>query len=150
MNHFITSMLELTKIESKAIRIHLESKDINQLIEKAILSLEPQAQAKGIRINLNLEPLFPIKLDGHLILKVIINLIDNAIKYSPNQSEILVESIETDEHVVVSVSDHGIGLTETEKEQLFTRFYRAKNDLTTRTPGTGSVSYTHLTLPTSG
>jgi signal transduction histidine kinase len=68
-------------------------------------------------------------------------LIDNAIKYSPSDSEVIIESKENDEWIIISVQDSGIGMTEEEKQNLFTRFYRAKNDTTTAIPGTGLGLY---------
>lgn len=141
LNHFISSILELSKIESNYLHIKLESKDMNQLIEFAIESFKAQAQMRKIKITCNLEPLFPIKLDTSLISKVLNNLIDNAIKYSPPESEILIESKEENDWVAVSVKDHGIGISEEERKNLFTRFYRAKNDMTTTISGTGLGLY---------
>jgi signal transduction histidine kinase len=141
LNHFISSILELSKVESNRLHLHLESKDINQLIERSIDGFDAQARARKIRIRYHLEPLFPVKIDVSLISKVINNLIDNALKYSPPESEIFIESREEQDWVVVSVADRGIGMTEEEKQNLFTRFYRAKNDTTTTIIGTGLGLY---------
>lgn len=141
LNHFITSILELSKIESSRLALNLESKDLNQIIERSVEGFQAQARAKSIHFQLNLDPLFPIKVDVSLISKVINNLIDNALKYSPFGSEITIESREVNEHVEISVQDQGIGMTEEEKKNLFTRFYRAKNDTTTTVSGTGLGLY---------
>lgn len=141
LNRFISSILELTKIESNRIQLRLESKDLNQLVEKAVEGFRAQARAHGSHINVRLEPLFPIKVDASLITKVINNLIDNALKYSPPGGEITVESREVGEWVEISVRDQGIGMTAEERKKLFTRFYRAKNDTTTRVIGTGLGLY---------
>jgi signal transduction histidine kinase len=141
LNHFISSILELTKIETNNVSLQLESKDINQLIEKSVERLEVQARDLGIEIQLELEPLFPIRLDVNLISKVLNNLIDNALKYSPSQSKITIRSEDREEFVRISVSDSGIGLTPEERQSLFTRFYRAKNDQTAKVSGTGLGLY---------
>ncbi|MBI2711976.1 MAG: CHASE2 domain-containing protein [Bdellovibrio sp.] len=141
LNHFISSILELSKVESNRLQIQLASRDINQLIEKSITDLQTLATHRRIKIHSNLEPLFPIKIDPALISKVINNLIDNAIKYSPEGGEIQVRSYEEDDWLVVSVQDQGIGMSEEEKQNLFTRFYRAKNDTTTMISGTGLGLY---------
>ncbi|MGK5086866.1 CHASE2 domain-containing protein [Bdellovibrionota bacterium FG-2] len=143
LNRFISSILELNKVESKLLRIQLESKDVNQLIERCLEGFKAPARAKGIKIQSELEPLFPIKLDPTLISKVLNNLIDNAMKYSPQGSVVFVSSKETADNawVEISVQDQGEGLTETERDSLFTRFYRAKNDATARVNGTGLGLY---------
>lgn len=141
LNRFITSILELSKVESNHLHIRFESKDLNQLVEKTIASLETQARQRQIQVTANLEPMFPIKVDASLITKVLTNLIDNAIKYSPAGKEVIVETREQDGQVVVSVSDQGIGMTPSERDNLFTKFYRAKNNTTAQTAGTGLGLY---------
>jgi signal transduction histidine kinase len=141
LNRFISGILELSRIESNRLHLNIESKDINRLIERALELFEPQAIARQIKITTQLEPLFPIKLDASLISKVLNNLIDNAIKYSPQGSEIRVETREINDRIEISIHDQGIGMSDEEKQNLFTRFYRAKNDTTTRVPGTGLGLY---------
>jgi signal transduction histidine kinase len=90
---------------------------------------------------MELEPLFPLRIDASLISKVIHNLIDNALKYSHPDSEVWIRTYEKNESVYVSVQDHGIGMSSEELAHLFTRFYRAKNDMTASIPGTGLGLY---------
>jgi signal transduction histidine kinase len=141
LNHFISSILELNKVESNRIQLRYESKDINQIIEKAVDSFSAIARAREIIIETDLEPLFPVSIDVSLISKVINNLIDNALKYSPEKSVVRIQSREIDGFVKISVSDQGIGMSPEELSQLFTRFYRAKNDTTTKVSGTGLGLY---------
>jgi signal transduction histidine kinase len=141
LNHFITSILELTKIESNEIHIRLASHDINQIIEKCIYSLNPLAMRKNIKITTQLEPLFSIQVDASLISKVISNLIDNAIKYSPEGSEILITSSEVGDEIEIKVSDKGIGMNSDEQGRLFTKFYRAKSTTHSLVSGSGLGLY---------
>ena len=141
LNRFISSILELSKAESQNLKLHLESKDLNQLIERSIEGSRAQARARNIKITSNLEPLFPVKVDVSLLSKVINNLIDNAIKYSPMGSAIHLESKEVDSWVQVSVKDQGIGMNEEERRNLFTKFYRVNNSTISKTPGTGLGLY---------
>ena len=141
LNRFITSILELTKVESNRLQINLESKDINQLIERAVEGFKTVARSRKVSIQMKLDPLFPIKIDQALISKVINNLIDNAIKYSPSNSEITIESHEVDDWIEISVRDQGIGISAAERDNLFTKFYRAKNDTTAQIAGTGLGLY---------
>jgi signal transduction histidine kinase len=141
LNHFISSILELSKVESNHLHIRIESKDINHLIERSIDSFRTAARAQDIEILTNLEPLFPVRIDPSLISKVLNNLIDNSIKYSPPHSKIYIDSREENDWIVVSIRDQGIGMTQEEKGSLFTRFYRAKNDSTTTISGSGLGLY---------
>jgi len=141
LDRFINSILELSKIESKGIHIDLKTKDINRIIEQSISELSALAQSKGIKIDKDLEPLFPIKIDPRMLSKVINNLIDNAIKYSPKNSVISITSKELLDYVEIIITDQGIGISQDESKNLFKKFYRAKNDSTTQIPGTGLGLY---------
>ena len=141
LNRFISSILELSKAESNDLRLHFESKDINQLIERSVETFKAPARAKKIKIVTHLEPLFPIKIDASLISKVINNLIDNSLKYSLAGSEVSIETRELGDEIEILIRDQGIGMTPEETECLFTRFYRAKNDTTTKIAGTGLGLY---------
>lgn len=141
LNHFITSVLELTKVESNRVALNLESKDLNQVMERVVSRFDTQAKDMEIKIKMDLEPLFPIRMDVSLITKVLTNIIDNAMKYSTRGSEVLVGTRDLGATVEISVIDQGIGLSETELQHLFTRFYRAKNDQTTKNAGTGLGLY---------
>ena len=141
LNHFITSVLELTKVESNRVTLNLESKDINQVLERIKERFDAQSHAMNIPLHLELEPLFPIRIDVSLIGKVLTNIIDNAMKYSPKGSSVTIRTRDVGETVEIAVIDHGIGLTPEERASLFTRFYRAKNDQTTKISGTGLGLY---------
>jgi signal transduction histidine kinase len=123
------------------LQLHFESKDINQLIERSVEGFKAQARARKTQLVTNLDPLFPVRIDAGLIFKVINNLIDNALKYSPAGSKVTIESREEGEWIEISVRDQGIGMSTEEMENLFTRFYRAKNDTTTVITGTGLGLY---------
>lgn len=141
LNHFITSILELNRVESDKLSLTLESRDINLIIEKAVEAFRINAQQKQIQLHTELEPLFPLKFDAALISKVLNNLIENAIKYSPNGSTIRIESREIEGFVEVSVSDQGMGIRPEDLKNLFTRFYRVKSEEMTGIPGTGLGLY---------
>ena len=141
LNHFISSVLELTKVESNRVTLNLESKDINQVLERIAERFDAQAKAMDIRLNLELEPLFPFRMDASLITKVLTNVIDNAMKYSAKGSSVTVRTRDLGATVEISVIDQGIGLSPEELTNLFTRFYRAKNDQTSQVSGTGLGLY---------
>jgi len=141
LNRFISSILELAKIESAELKPRFESKDLNRLVEKAVDGFKAPARAKHCRIETELDPLFPIAMDPSLIQKVIHNLLDNAIKYSPEGSTIHVRTREIDSQVEFSVRDEGVGLSALEQEQLFQKFYRAKNSATSHVGGSGLGLY---------
>lgn len=141
LNRFITSILDISKAETNALQPSLESKDINTLLETCVAGFEPQAAAKGITLATDFEPLFPVRLDPALMTKVFNNLIDNAIKYSPESSTVTLSTREIGDTVQVRIEDQGIGLTPEEREQLFKRFFRARHSQAGSVPGSGLGLY---------
>jgi signal transduction histidine kinase len=138
---FVSGILSLGRIESKAIQLHLHSKDINALVHEVITKLDYLARSKRIEVRAELEPLFSIRMDVDLIRQVLQNLIENAIKYSPEGSSILVTSEERDGHIVVQVADQGPGIPEDELPHIFMKFYRSRNAKGSSIKGSGLGLY---------
>jgi signal transduction histidine kinase len=141
LDKFISKILNLTKIESEDIKLNPKSKDLNQIIEKCADKLRFQANQKNISINLDLEPLFPVQVDAALIIQVLTNLIDNAIKYSPKGSRVEIKTRDEGDSVSIDISDNGPGMEDSEVKNLFTKFYRGKSHPGDATKGSGLGLY---------
>ena len=83
LKHYITSVINLSRIESQKVILNKKSNDINQLIQQAIKRLRQLASQKSLTFEERLEPLFSVECDEDLMRQVLTNLIDNAVKYSP-------------------------------------------------------------------
>jgi signal transduction histidine kinase len=140
LNKYIQSVLQLLRVESSEFKLNKEIVDLNELIEKARLQVLPLAQKKRIEVNLNLAPLFSVEIDPILIQEVCLNLIENAIKYSPEDSTVTVESLEVEDGVVCKVSDQGHGISEADLPKIWHKFVRGK-DQDLKTKGTGLGLY---------
>ena len=127
LTEFIASILSLSRIESKEMKLQLRSRDVNQVLREVMRKARFSAKRKNIEIVAELEPLFSIKLDEDLIKTVFTNLIENAIKYSDEGSKVLVTSEEVNNELVVQVADQGRGIAPEETKSVFERFYRARN-----------------------
>lgn len=138
---FINSILAYGRIESEGIQLHLQAKDVNKIIEEVIKKHEFLAKIKRIQIKVTLEPLFPIKLDPELIKQVLSNLIENAIKYSPEETKITVSTQESDANVLIVVTDEGPGIPEDEINHIFLKFFRTKNHKASPIKGSGLGLY---------
>lgn len=141
MQHFITSILNFSKIESQKVILNKKSNDINLLIQQALKRLSPLAQQKGIKIEQILDPLFSIECDEDLMRQVLTNLIDNAIKYSPHQGKIIVRSKEEEGFVRVEVEDFGPGIPRDELPLMFRKFSRFLRPIKEQVKGTGLGLY---------
>ncbi len=141
LRQYITSILQLTRVEARNIKLTKEVSDINSVIMGAVERLEPLAFQKQIKIESHLEPIFSMEFDTTLITEVLINLIENAIKYSDNNSKIKITSSEVGETVRVEVADNGGGIPEAEISKVFDKFYRGMGDKTLKVTGTGLGLY---------
>jgi signal transduction histidine kinase len=138
---FINAILNYGRIESEGVQLHLQSRDINQLLKDVIRKHEFLAKIKRIQIVSELEPLFPISVDPELMKQVLSNLIENAIKYSPEDTKILVSSEERDNKIVVQVADQGPGIPPEELSNIFMKFFRSKNTKSSPIKGSGLGLY---------
>lgn len=127
LTEFVASILSLSRIESKEMKLQLRSRDVNQVLRGVIRKSEFLAKRKGIELVQEFEPLFSIKVDEDLLKTVFTNLIENAIKYSNENSRILITSEEVNNELVVQVADQGRGIAAEELIHVFDRFYRAQN-----------------------
>lgn len=140
LNKYIQSIIKVLRVESRDFKLNKEVVDLNELIVKAVDSLKPLAQVKNIKIELNLEPLFSQELDSTLIQEVIINLIENAIKYSPDYARIFIHSWEENNFIHLMVKDNGPGIPQNEQNLIFEKFFRGQSELN-NSKGTGLGLY---------
>lgn len=138
LNRYIQSILKVLRVESRDFKLNKEVADINEIIEAAISSLQPLAQDKNIQIKAELEPLFTLEFDVTLVKEVVINLVENAIKYTPPSGTVVISSHETDNFVEVLVTDTGEGISPEELGNIWGKFVRGKNqDMKTKGSGLG-------------
>jgi two-component system, OmpR family, phosphate regulon sensor histidine kinase PhoR len=142
LHRYIQSILQVTKVEAKDFKISKEVTDINEDIERVISRVSTLAHEKNIRLESNLEPMFSIEADTTLIQEVILNLIENAIKYTPEGGRVTVTSRERDDNVEVIVEDTGPGIAASEQKEIWGKFIRGRSQQdATKTTGTGLGLY---------
>jgi signal transduction histidine kinase len=138
---FINSILNYAKMQSEGVVLHKSAKDINQILEEVIHRHEFLAKLKKIEIITEFEPLFPVAVDPDLIRQVFSNIIENAIKYSSEDTQIRVQSQEKEGFVWVTVVDQGVGIAEDELPYVFSQFFRSKNAKSSPIKGSGLGLY---------
>lgn len=126
LDHYIRSILNIARVESQNIKLNIVPSDLNQLVEASIIALRPLANDKNITIETELAPLFLIEVDPILIKEALINIIENAIKYSDSNTLVTVRTLETRGHIVAEVIDQGIGISETELQKIGQKFFRSE------------------------
>jgi two-component system phosphate regulon sensor histidine kinase PhoR len=138
LSRLVNRLLELSRLESDNRELHIEPLDINQLIQDTINIMQKRNDCQDRIIDFK-KTNYPIiiKGDHDVIAQVLINLLDNAIKYGPDGDHIIVSLEEHDNAVKISVEDHGVGIPDNEMGRVFERFYRVDKTRSRKTGGTG-------------
>jgi two-component system, OmpR family, sensor histidine kinase KdpD len=125
LNYFITNLLDVSRIEAGAIKMSLQPSDAEDIIGAALEQLGDRAENRPIKIDLpsNL-PLMSV--DFGLIVQVLVNILDNALKYSPASSPIEVGGRQVGQQVEITVADHGLGIPSQDLLRVFDKFYRVQ------------------------
>jgi len=138
LNRYIQSILKVLRVESRDFKVRKEVADINEIIDEAIQQLRPLASEKSIQIQTELEPMFSVEFDTTLMKEVLVNLIENAIKYTPRGGQISILSNETEDSIFVRVRDNGEGIRPEDLDTVWGKFTRGKDqDLKTKGSGLG-------------
>lgn len=138
LNKYIQSVLQVLRVESRDFKLNKESCDINEIIENVIQQLSELASDKAIEIQTSLEPMFSIEMDSQLMKEVLLNLIENAIKYSDKNKTIKIISKDFGDQISVSIQDQGYGISKEDLPYIWGKFVRGKDeDLRSRGTGLG-------------
>lgn len=126
LHNLILDLLDVSKIESGQLQLNQKEVDINEIVNECIQDAQMSTTTHTIVREGGTESAI-VMGDKDRLEQVVINLISNAIKYSPAETRILVETIRDDKEVTVRVRDFGIGIQSSEHKKIFGRFYRAKD-----------------------
>ncbi|HEY0669449.1 MAG TPA: PAS domain S-box protein [Sphingobacteriaceae bacterium] len=124
LNCLVSDLLDVSKIQSGKLLLRPASFEVNELIYEVAKIMQETNNSHFIEIENDLTNRKFIIADKHRLEQVMINLLTNAIKYSPNSDRIVVSVIDKVEKIKISITDFGIGVPEDQQEKIFTRFYR--------------------------
>ncbi len=138
LTRLINDILTLSKIENVKEDINKELIDLKSEIEDVIYILENKAKGKNIKISLSAQPdNLKVSADKDWIHQLLLNLIDNSIKYNKDNGYIWIRAWENIQNVCISVKDTGIGIKEEYIPRIFERFYRVDKGRSGNAGGTG-------------
>jgi two-component system sensor histidine kinase KdpD len=125
LNRLVGNLLNMTRVESGAIRLHIEPGDVQDLIGTALEQLGRRAEQNQIRVDVPAGfPLIP--MDFSLMVQVFVNLLDNAIKYSPENTWIEVCAFLDDSTARLQIMDRGVGIPAEDLSRVFDKFHRVQ------------------------
>jgi signal transduction histidine kinase len=138
----VNDLLDISRLERGKLTIVPQATQLGALTQSIVEEVGPLLQEKQHRLSLTgLDGAPPVLVDQQLMRQVILNLVSNAIKYTPARGEIMIEVGRQGTHLRWSIQDSGIGIPKEAQPQLFEKFYRAENALTVETEGTGLGLY---------
>jgi len=136
--NLVNDLLDLSRIESGRMELKIGSVSLDSVIADSIESVKQAASEGDIKLNVELsESLASVKGDREKLTQVVINLLNNAIKFTPRSGEISIKARELNGQVEVKVSDTGIGIPPEDLDSVFDKFYQVDSTLTREAGGTG-------------
>ena len=135
---FLTnSLIKISRLESGIISLKPEKNSLNEIVLQAVKTVYAKAKEKGILITFECDQTFEAVLDFNWTAEAISNVIDNAVKYTPQGGFVRLQITEYPSFLRLDISDSGVGIPEEEQAKIFGRFYRGKQSVGTDGVGIG-------------
>jgi two-component system sensor histidine kinase KdpD len=123
LNHLITNLLDVSRIEAGAIKLSRQPSDIQDLVGAALEQLGSRASARLTNMEIPEELPF-VSVDFGLIVQTLVNVLDNALKYSPDDSPIDIKARQIGREMQIEIADRGVGIPPQDLAHVFDKFYR--------------------------
>lgn len=136
LQRLIEDLLVLSEIENKR-ESTLETINVKYSVDKTVDLVLPIAERRGISLLVDVDGFLSIEGNEDRFIQMMMNLIENAIKYSNENGRVWIDGKMIDGHIVLSVKDEGIGIDQQHQERLFERFYRVDKSRSRKVGGTG-------------
>lgn len=138
LSRLVADIMDLSKIDAREISLDLRALDLTGLISQVVEQLLPRAEAAGLKLSADLPATLPrVLCDPDRIQQVLLNLLDNAIKYTPAGGNVWVKAWAEEKRVGVRVRDTGVGIPAADLPHIFERFYRVDKARSRALGGTG-------------
>ncbi len=143
LSRLVDDLQELSRVEAKAYALDFRSVTVSNLVQTTVKRLSPQATAKRIRLSSSLPADLPhILADEDRITQVLVNLVANAIQYTPEGGDVTISAARHEDEIYISVKDTGIGIPPEHVANLFTRFYRVDKSRSRNAGGGSGIGLT--------
>jgi len=138
LNRLVEDLLTISNIEMKEAVLNFEKVSLNAAINNVISLIQPKAGQKKIAIQNHVpEDFAPIRADRDKLTQILVNILDNAVKFTPDGGTVVIEAAASESHAMVSVTDTGSGVPADEVQRLGERFYRVDKSRSRDLGGTG-------------
>jgi two-component system phosphate regulon sensor histidine kinase PhoR len=133
----IADLLDLSRLDAGQYRLDISPVPVRSVTEQSLSAVEPQAQARNVSVEVAIPDALAVRADAKALDQILVNLIDNGIKYTRADGHVWVEARETGDSVRIEVRDDGPGIADKHRARVFERFYRADPSRTREAGGTG-------------
>jgi len=123
----VEKILEISRLESGRLELYKEKLQPSSLIQTVAASMKPSAELKKISFTQEIPELPPIEADRGRVVTVLTNLIENAIKYTPEGGKVMMEAKQRGDQILVQVRDTGMGIAKKDLPNLFTKFFQVNH-----------------------
>ena len=137
MRDLIEDLTDLSRIESGAIELSPERVPLVPLVREVAEDLGPRAAARRVAIDVRGDETLAVSGDRRRLLQIVFNLLDNAVKFSPDGEKVEASVARDDGRIVLQIGDRGPGVPLAEREKIFQRFYQVDPSRSKMKPGTG-------------
>jgi signal transduction histidine kinase len=137
LTQLINNILDFSKIEAGRKEYVFERADAGQVVEEVVRTYEFPIRNDGFDLSVSIEQGLEVNMDCAAISQAVLNLLNNAVKYSDSVKQIGVTVRRADDHAAIEVSDSGIGIPAAEQNRIFDKFYRISDGLVHDRKGTG-------------
>ncbi len=138
LTQLINNILDFSRIEADRKQYRFAPTDVARIVEEVLEAYRFQIEQQGFTLEVDLaEDLPEAEVDAEAISQALINLVNNAIKYSPQEKFIRLRVRAEGERILISVTDRGIGVAKADQKKIFEKFFRAENSLVHETKGSG-------------
>jgi two-component system sensor histidine kinase KdpD len=127
INHVVTNLLDITRLETDSVRLNLQWHPLEELLGAALDRLRPQLNEHPVDVEIPSD-LPMIRVDDVLFEKLLVNLLENAAKYTPARTRILISAQHLGAEVRIIIADQGPGFPPASEQKLFEKFYRASTE----------------------
>ncbi|MBU1006620.1 MAG: GAF domain-containing protein [Candidatus Omnitrophica bacterium] len=134
----VNNLLDISRIESGKVQMNIKEISIKEMLDSVVDLIAPQIKEKNITIKIDIKTSpEKIKADANQLERVFINLVGNAVKFTPEKGKITISCKANKDYVEFSVEDTGIGIPKNDVGQVFEEFFRSDNALDQKVKGTG-------------
>lgn len=138
LQRLVDDLQELSRVEAGAYELHRSTVPVKRLVEAVIIRLSRQFEEKGVALETDLKPDLPdVQVDEDRIGQVLLNLVGNALQYTPQGGRVLITAEPRRGEVAISIADSGIGIPPEHLQHIFTRFYRVDKSRSRARGGSG-------------